>query len=151
MLAKRRGERPISHLAFRRQLILSLSEPIRSSVIPRARPGPRASNRIERLRPVPHYLTKGTKRRDCVVCSDREKGGTRHLSLYRCHTCTMHRKANPVPFWLLSSLSYTTSLPTGLVYFISDFGPIKIEGDKKSPCFTLFIELRFFSLAWPKM
>ena len=88
VLVKRSGERPISHLAFRRQLILSLSEPIRSSVIPRARPGPRASNRIERLRPIPHYLTKGTKRRDCVVCSDREKGGTRHLSLYRCDTCT---------------------------------------------------------------
>ena len=75
VLAKRRGEQPISHLAFRQQLILPLSEPIRSSVIPRARPGPQASNCIERLCPVPHYLMKGTKRRDCVVCSDRVKGG----------------------------------------------------------------------------
>ena len=36
-LALQRGERPMSHLAFRRKLILSLSEPIRSSVIPRRR------------------------------------------------------------------------------------------------------------------
>ena len=88
VLAEKRGERPMSHLAFRRRLILSLSEPIRSSVTPRARPGPRASDSIERLRQVPHFLQKGTKRRDCVVCSDREEGGTRHLSLYTCGTCT---------------------------------------------------------------
>ena len=77
----------MSHLVFRRKVILSLSEPIRSSVIPRARPGPRASSNVERLRQVPHYLKKGRKRRDCVVCSNREEGGTRHLSLYECDTC----------------------------------------------------------------
>jgi hypothetical protein len=33
----------------------------------------------------------------------------------------------------------------------SDFGPIKIEGVKISPYFTLFIKLRFFSLAWARM
>ena len=87
VLAEKRGERPMSHLAFRRKVILSLSEPIRSSVIPRARPGPRASSNVERLRQVPHYLKKGRKRRDCVVCSNREEGGTRHLSLYECDTC----------------------------------------------------------------
>ena len=85
--AEKRGERPNTHLTFRQQLILSLSEPIRSSVTPRARPGPRVSD-IQRLRPVPHYLQKGTKRRDCVVCSDREEGGTRHLSLFMCGTCS---------------------------------------------------------------
>ena len=47
VLAEKRGERPMSHLAFRQQLILSLSEPITSSVTPRARPGPRASDGIE--------------------------------------------------------------------------------------------------------
>ena len=87
VLAEKRGERPMSHLAFRRKVILSLSEPIRSSVIPRARPGPRASSNVERLRQVPHYLKKGRKRRDCVVCSNREEGSTRHLSLYECDTC----------------------------------------------------------------
>ena len=86
-LALKRGDRPMSHVAFRRQLISSLSEPIRSSVNPRARPGPRAANNVERLRPIPHFLQKGTKRRDCVVCSNREERGTRHLTLYTCGTC----------------------------------------------------------------
>ena len=87
-LALKRGERPMSHMAFRRKLILSLSEPIRSSVTPRARPGPRAAENVERLCPVPHYLNKGIKRRDCAVCSNREEGGTRHLTLFTCATCT---------------------------------------------------------------
>ena len=96
VLAEKRGERPMSHLAFRWQLILSLSEPIRSSVTPRGRPGPQASDSIERLHPVPHFLQKGTKRRDCVVCSDREEGGSRHLSLYMCGTCTDKPSLCPV-------------------------------------------------------
>ena len=28
------------------------------------------------------------KRRDCMVCSNREEGGTRHLTLYTCGTCS---------------------------------------------------------------
>ena len=53
--------------------------------------------------------------------------------------------ADYVDFWPLDA-------PLTSIYFLSsDFGAIKIEGDKKSPCFTLFIELRFLSLAWPKM
>ena len=64
-LALKRGVKPMSHLAFRRRLIASLSEPIRSSVIPRARPGPQASTNVERLRPIPHFPQKGAKRKDC--------------------------------------------------------------------------------------
>ena len=79
-LVLKRGERPISHLAFCRRLIQSLAEPILSSATPRARTGPRATQHLECLQPVPHFLQKGRKRRDCVVCSDRE-GGTRHLSI----------------------------------------------------------------------
>lgn len=84
-LAKRRGERQISHLEFRRQLIQFLSEQMRTSVTRCSRP--RSSSHIERLQQVPHYLQKGRKRRDCVVCSDRD-GGTRHLTLYQCATCS---------------------------------------------------------------
>ena len=87
-LALKRGVKPMSHVAFRRRLIASLSEPIRSSVIPRARPGPQASTNVERLRPIPHFPQKGAKRKDCVVCSNREEGGTRHLTHYTCGTCT---------------------------------------------------------------
>ena len=85
--ARRRGATPITHLAFRRRLIQSLSEPIRSCVTPHARSGPRVAQNVERLQPVPHFLHKGRKRRDCVVCSDREEGGTRHLTLFHCATC----------------------------------------------------------------
>ena len=57
-LARRRGERPITYLAFQWRLIESLSEPIRSSTFPNARPGPRASNNLQRLQPVQHYPSK---------------------------------------------------------------------------------------------
>ena len=87
-LALQRGERPMSHLAFRRKLILSLSEPIRSSVIPRRRSGTRVADNVERLRPTQHFLQKEAKRRDCMVCSNREEGGTRHLTRFVCGTCS---------------------------------------------------------------
>ncbi len=38
------------------------------------------------LQPVRHFATKGPKRRDCVVCSNGEEGGNRHLTLYLCET-----------------------------------------------------------------
>lgn len=88
MLAVQRGEKPMTHLAFRRHLVLSLSEPIRSSVVPRRRSGTRVSDSVERLRPTQHFLQKGVKRRDCVVCSNREEGGVRHLTQYYCGTCS---------------------------------------------------------------
>ena len=43
------------------KLILSLSKPIRSSVIPRAPSGLRSSGSTEMLQPVPHFLQKGTE------------------------------------------------------------------------------------------
>ena len=85
--AMRRGQKPMSHRAFCRRLIESLAEPIRSSVIPRARSGPNMAQNIERLHPVRHFLQMEEKRRDCVVCSNRQQGGTRHLTQYVCGTC----------------------------------------------------------------
>ena len=85
-LARRRGERPITHLAFWRRLIESLSEPLCSSASTSSRPGPRTSHHLECLQPVRHFPQGGRKRRDCVVCSDRQ-GGTRHLTHYQCATC----------------------------------------------------------------
>ena len=63
-LARLRGERPMSHLEFRRKLILSLSEPICSSAPHSTRT---RTSRTERLQPVPHFLQKERKRRDCGV------------------------------------------------------------------------------------
>ena len=72
-LALKQGDKPLSHTAFRRQLIASPSKPIRSSVTTRARPGPQASANVECLRPVPHFPQKSTKRRDCIVCTNRKE------------------------------------------------------------------------------
>ena len=80
--------RPMCHLAFRRQLIEHLSEPLRSTAPPGPRRGPRVRQSLERLQPVRHFMKKGDKRRDCVVCSNREEGGSRHLTLYSCSTCS---------------------------------------------------------------
>ncbi len=88
MAAQKR--RPLTHLGFRRELISSLSEPIRSTVPPNRRSGSRVRPLPERLQPVPHFMRKGTKRRDCWVCSCREEGGIRHLTLYFCTTCHDH-------------------------------------------------------------
>ena len=58
----------MSQLAFRRSLISSLSEPIRSSVVPRRRSGVRLAENVQRLHPVRHFSQKGSKR--CMVCSN---------------------------------------------------------------------------------
>ena len=94
-LARRRGQRPKKHLAFRRKLIRKLSEPIRHSRVPHST-RTRSSHGVDRLQPAQHFLQKGRKRRDCVVCSDRE-GGTRHLTIYQCSTCSDNPSLCPSP------------------------------------------------------
>ena len=70
-LALKQGDKPEPY-AFRRQLIASLSEPLRSTVTPRVCSSPRTSANVECLRPVPHFPQKSTKR-DCIVCSNRKE------------------------------------------------------------------------------
>ena len=70
-LAIERSEQPVRHIQYRPiqyrpQLILSLSEPIRTTAVPR-RSGPQSAQRVERLQPAKHFLQKGKKRRDCRV------------------------------------------------------------------------------------
>ena len=65
-LALKRGERPMSYLAFRRRLIDGLSEPIRSSAVPPSRSGHRPTQNIERIRPERYFLEKGERRRGAV-------------------------------------------------------------------------------------
>ena len=79
------GKRPITHLAYRRRLIETHSDAQHS--IPRACTGPRTSQTLERLQPLRHFMKKGKKHRDCAVCSSRQ-GSVRHLSLYKCSTCS---------------------------------------------------------------
>ena len=87
-LATSRGRRPMKHKTFRQALIDYLSAPLRSQASQRTRRGPPQAESLERLQHVSHYMEKGRKRTDCVVCSDRAPGGTRHLTLYHCATCT---------------------------------------------------------------
>ena len=66
----------MTHLAFRRRLIESLSEPIRSSVSPGARSGPRASHHLERLQPVHHFPQKGKDEIVWSVATDKVEQDT---------------------------------------------------------------------------
>ena len=89
--------KPLTHLAFCRQLLTALSEPMRSTAIPRPRSYSREHGDIERLQPVPHFLEKRNKRRDCWVCSSKEQGGTRHLTQFYCETFTDRPALCPAP------------------------------------------------------
>ena len=72
---------PLTHLSYRRKLIDDLSKPLCD--VPRLS-GTRSQSRVEQSQ---HFLRKVTKRTDCVVCSERS-GGQRHLTLFRCATCS---------------------------------------------------------------
>lgn len=82
-ISKKKKEKPMTHLRYRQTIISILSEGQITCSSSRQRSTP---HRIERLRPTKHFLQKTKKRRDCVVCSDRN--GTRHLTQYECQTCS---------------------------------------------------------------
>ena len=69
-----------AHLNFRRSIIDDLVKPLVT-----ISPPPRITNTLQRLNSRPHFPKKMTKRRDCVVCSDRDI--QRHLTQFICETC----------------------------------------------------------------
>ena len=71
------------HIRFRRGLVQSLVTPLVTANLRISR----GVHKVERLRPVPHFLKKVSKRKDCCVCSDRH-GGKRSTTPYVCETCT---------------------------------------------------------------
>ena len=73
----------MTHLEFRRQFIGQLVEPIQTSHYV-----PRSISSHERLNKAPHFMEKRSKRKDCVVCSDRAEERQRHLTPFVCITCT---------------------------------------------------------------
>lgn len=84
------GNKLLTHKKYRKILVKTLAEPQQLSSIRRSEP--RVPSHMERLQPQRHRLTKGPKRRDCAVCSNREVRGNRHLTRYVCSTCT-HKPA----------------------------------------------------------
>lgn len=75
---------PSSHVNFRRQLVVKLCEgfplgDVRRQLMRPARSEERFNGR--------HYFERGPTRRDCIVCSDRDRRG-RHNTIYYCKTCT---------------------------------------------------------------
>ena len=75
-----RGEWPITHLAFHRQIINTLSQPLLT--IPHIRMGLRMLQSMEHLQSITHVLSKGTKCKDCVICSSHDHGSLRLLTLF---------------------------------------------------------------------
>ena len=96
-IAMLRGQRPMTHKAFRQALIDFLSAPLRSQGHQRGGLRPPPAQTLERLQHVPHFPEKGRKRTDYCVCSDRTPGGTRHLTLYHCATCSTKPSLCPTP------------------------------------------------------
>ena len=79
------ARRKLSHREFRRELVMSLCEPLRG-IAPHRQPHVR-DNTLERLRGR-HFPETSSSRRDCRVCSSRVPGQTRHLTAIVCGTCT---------------------------------------------------------------
>ena len=75
----------MSHVNFRREILLDLCRPLSQQPKPSKR---LSDHSLERLQNTPHYSKKMTKRRDCRVCSSREDGAERNTTQYVCITCT---------------------------------------------------------------
>lgn len=97
--ARQNGIYVLTHKKYRKALVTYLSEPLLMTSATRTTANPRPQPSMERLQSgLRHTITKGTKRRDCVVCSTREEGGRRHLTRYMCSTCRNHPAFCPTCF-----------------------------------------------------
>ena len=81
------ARRKRTHKEFRRDIVLSLCQPLRD-MTPHRQPAPRDQT-LERLRGR-HFPDTSSTRRDCRVCSSRQPGQQRHLTTVICATCSDH-------------------------------------------------------------
>lgn len=90
------GLKPVSHLTYRKALIVQMVGDIRNiSALRRGRPS--SGDVEERLNKQPHFIAVTEKKssKDCAVCSDRKvKGGRRETNFY-CETCTRKPGLHP--------------------------------------------------------
>ena len=89
----------MTHKAFRQALINLLSAPLHSQGHQQGGRRPPPVQTLEWLQHIPHFPEKGRKRTNCSVCSDRTPGGTRHLTLYHCATCSTKPSLCPTPYF----------------------------------------------------
>ena len=92
ILYRMTAEKPMSHLQFRRQLILSLCSTFPTGDVRRQLM--RATPEEERFRGR-HYIDSGTSPRRCLVCGT-SKSGQRSSTQYFCKTCSNHPPLYPV-------------------------------------------------------
>ena len=110
------GQEPLTHLQYRRSLILSLVSH-RLQVPQPSRPGRRADMSLERLRPIPHFAEeverpagcRTDRRKDCRVCN---RAGHRRTTLFYCTTCSDKPYLHPGRCFLTTTHVYTTDVKT---------------------------------------
>ena len=81
------SHRKLPHKEFRREVVMSLCEPLYNSAPTRERVQLDMSMECLRGR---HFIDGGGPRRDCRVCSKRGVPGQRHLTTTFCITCSDH-------------------------------------------------------------
>ena len=94
LLYKQIVKPPLTHLQYRRQLILSLCDTL-----------PTGNIRRQLMHPLPteerfqgrHYLQTGSSRRRCLVCGTSKSGERKKVTIYFCTTCSNHPALHPVP------------------------------------------------------
>ena len=74
----------MKQLVYRRKLVDELTQSVRSVS---SHSGRRCPSSLERLQPNPHFLRRGDKRVDCMICSEQTQG-KRHFTHFHCETCT---------------------------------------------------------------
>lgn len=90
------GTKPVSHLNYRKALIVQLVGDVRNLNVQR-RGRPSSGDKEERLNNKPHFIaiTEKKSSKDCAVCSDRQvKGGRRETNFF-CETCTRKPGLHP--------------------------------------------------------
>lgn len=87
--------KPVSHLKYRKELLLQLVGNVRNQSLKRGRPS--SSDQEERLRKIPHFIASNPKSnsKDCSVCSDRKIQGGRRETVYFCDTCSRKPGLHP--------------------------------------------------------
>ena len=87
------GEREMTHLDYRRRLIVELVGTVRQKQRRLGRPS--TKDLAERMSCKPHFIAQHKIQRDCAVCSDPKIPGGRKRTVFFCKTCTRNPGLHP--------------------------------------------------------